>query len=67
MGRLFRTPLLDGGDGLATFVECRLFSVPCGNFGLTARQKELGSFRQVLTDMEAVGHLNGMWSGFGSR
>jgi hypothetical protein len=60
------TPLFDGGDGLAAFVRCWLLHVPGGDFGLTARQKEPGGFRQVLTHMKTIGHLNGIGSGFGS-
>jgi len=67
MGRLFRTPFFDGDGRLPTLVLGWLVSFACRcDFGLTAIEKELGCFCQVLTHMEAVGYLNGMGSRFRS-
>jgi len=67
MGRLFGTPFLDGDNWLAALVLGWLISFACRHdFGLTAIEKELGGFCQVLTYMETIGHLNGMGSRFGS-
>ena len=59
LSRLFGMPFLDGDDWLTALVLSRYFHFPgCCDFGLTAREKELCCFRQVLTHMKEIGHFS---------
>src|SRR5713226_203230 len=54
MGRLFGTPFFDGDGRLPALVLGWLISFACRcDFGLTACEKELGCFCQVLVGWEA--------------